>query len=436
MSSRIDSNRLSSISHEELDVPATVPTAQPSRGDAVEAFKSSNTQPEIAREFGAEPGVSASELASQQQKLQRSHQLLTEGFASVKPQLDEAVNGGSMLALTVRLSSSPQVDRMLSEVPRELVEKGIEAMVRDARPSASPREVGEFTKRISADIDERLRTDVAQKLRKSVSSKLEQAATQLERDSKDPKTLATMTSQLAKWESPSATNEQKALAVSARDLLGLGSDTVTPERLSQALQSRAALVRDEANNVHSAGETTLYRSLALHSAAAASLLKAEGIKPDSWAAEGLASVKAKAARDDGDLSNVKTASNMALGFIGGAMGWNKATSAVAPIALNAGALANSYQHIDRARAGALAGTSSDDMVSTAKLEFRVEAAEVGLASALAGWSADGKPSFQHANQHAVSEAALADTAHAVEHWLHPHASGAPSSTMNALRGNE
>ncbi|MGV3622847.1 MAG: hypothetical protein ACO1OB_18660 [Archangium sp.] len=439
MSPRIDSSRSLSIAEPEVDVPTAPPSTRGSARPAIERFDASSSQHAPVGEFaGGSTSTTAGAFATQQQQYLNFHARLTDGFASVNAELEQAAqrqDKHSMRELVVGMASRPEFATMLNEVPREWVERGIETMIQNAAPSATPDEVRELTKTISGHIDQNVRNTAAQKLKMGVAKKLYAAASQLEGDSKDPAMLAAMTSQLQRWDSPSATPRQKELAASARELLGLPDGPVSKDQLAAALQSRAKLVGREANTMLEAGETTLYRSLELHSALGEKLLAEQGIKPGSWGEEGLAKVKSRAAADERELANAKSAANLSLAFLMGAAGAGKAASTAAPIALNAGSLANSYQHVDRARAGELAGTANDTAVSTAKRKLGVELTEVGLASVIGGTTGGAEGGFSHAVQHVVTDAVLAGSAHAVEHWLHPHSNG-PASTMDALRGNE
>ncbi|PZR09110.1 MAG: hypothetical protein DI536_23030 [Archangium gephyra] len=443
MSSRIEASRSTITAEPDVDVPAAPPkrllNMNGPQGAAVERFDaSSSRQPPVGDFADASSSMRAGTFTAQQQQYLLFHARLTDGFTSINAQLEQAAtlqDRNAMQALVVGMATRPEFATMLNEVPREWVERGIETMIRNVAPNATPAEIDGLTKTISAHIDQQVRTAAAQKLKKGVSEKLFNAAAQLERDSKDPEMLATMTSQLQRWESPSATPRQKELAASARDLLGLADGPVSKEQLAAALQSRAKLVAREADTMLEAGETTLYRSLALHSALGEQLLAEQGIKPGSWGEEGLANVKSRAGEDEGELARAKTATNLSLSFLVGAVGGGKAASTAAPIALNAGALASSYQHIDRAVAGQLAGTANDNAVSAARRKWGVELAEVGVASAIGGTMGSAKGDLSHAVKHAAIDGGLGQAAHAVEHWLHPH-SGGPSSTMDALRGNE
>ncbi|MBL8918223.1 MAG: hypothetical protein JNJ54_05145 [Myxococcaceae bacterium] len=367
------------------------------------------------------PACSPAELQRLADAEKANGKALQKGFSTILEPLGQFIDCQDQRtrpALAAAMAKSDEFQKMLKTVPRELVELAVEDLISQRLPNATPEEKQNVQRAFAREVNHNVRTNTAQQLRESVTHQLEVATERFERAAGDPKQLDLMLATLARFEAPPASAENRAAASALREALGVASDgQVTRESLSQSLKERAALMRQEAHIVGGGGETTLYRTLKLHSGMAKAMQAEQGVKPGSWSASGPALVESRAEADANLVAGSKLVSSIAMGVTGGFL---------AVAAFNAPHLNAKWAEVDRARAGLSAGTADRSAVTAAERELVVAAGEAVFAtfmaresSLLAHHSHDALKMLGHP----AAEGLAGGLALQVEHAIKPAAQG-------------
>lgn len=307
------------------------------------------------------------------------------------------------------VNKDPAFQKMMKTFSRAEISEALGRLVRDAAPNASEAHVSSIRDRLVSEIDQRILVGSAQEIRKAVVEKLETAASNFEKTANDPKELAQLADTLRQLEGPSATSAQRAQAEMLRGALGLAPEaSLDPSSVRSALIAQAKLIGHEAERMSSAGETTLYRSLLLHSEVSGPSAAA----PGSWAAQGPRAVLGRAHSDEQAIAAAKIVSAVALGVASGGMGLSVGLTGTAGSAalfgggmaavFNAPGVITAWKEIDHARAGVAAGTADASAVKAATRKAWIETAELVIAAGTAG--ALGAHAVRHGVGHGVAEA--------------------------------
>jgi hypothetical protein len=390
------------------------------------------------------------------QELQRAMQMQSrenaiDALTDALPKLREAVaaesgNFGtyntSLLDFASAAQKDPSFRKMLKTFSRDEISEALGRLVRDVAPDASDRDVKAIRGRLVSELDQHVVVASAAELRRAVVEKLETAASNFDKTANDPKQLAQLVDTLRRLESPSASGEQRAQASMLRGALGLpAQSSIDAGALRSALGAQARLIHHEGERINSAGETTLYRALLVHS-------EVSGLSdaaPGSWAAGGPRAVLARGHSDEQAIANAKLASAVMLGIASGGMGLGVGLSAGMAGAFNAPGVINAWKEIDHARAGVAAGTADGNAVVAAERKAWIETAEAGVAvvaagglaahAAHGGHAATGlaDATLKHAMTDGVFELVLGLSARGIHHAVEPDALASKGGAMKQLR---
>jgi hypothetical protein len=375
----------------------------PATGSSVEQYQAegASAAPPDAQHAG--PAQSPAQLQAQAARLAAQQKLMTRAMTAVDDGLELAAKRpgepGFSAVFEREARASAAFQEAVKTVPREQLLAAIEDKVRKTQPGITEEGVKEIAQMITAGLEDGLRTDAALGMQKQVCGQLRSAADSFRKTAADGPQLTKLCATLARLEGPGATDAQKAQAASLRAGLGVKNDgqPVTPERLAPALTARAALMSKEAFTMEGRGaEGSLSRSLLTHDVSA-SYLKAAGIAPGSFAAQGVAAVKARGEADEASIDHAKIAASVALSVASAGMGLG-ALGVIGAAGMSAGLGAPSvlaaYEEVDSAAAGASAGTAAPDAQAHAEHTAHTKAQGLVL--------------------EAVAEGAMSKMSHAVE----------------------
>lgn len=424
----------------------------------------SQTEQQQSHPLDVGPTCSPQELqrAMHQAKRENALDALTNAMPTIHAAVAESSgNSGAYNERLLEFSSfaakDPSFQNMLKTFSKAEISEALGRLVRDAAPDASDGDVKAIRNRLVSELDQHVLVGSAAQLRGAVVEKLETAASNFDKTANDPKQLAQLADTLRKLENPSASIAQRAQASMLRGSLGLpAQSSIDAGALRSALQAQAKLIHHEGERINSAGETTLYRALLVHSEVGG----LSDAAPGSWAAGGPRAVLARGHSDEQAIANAKLASAVVLGIASGGMGLGAAgtlgfgTSAGAGLgvgfgagmaaAFNAPGVLNAWKEIDHARAGVAAGTADGNAVVAAERKAWVETAEAGVAVFTAGGLAAhaggahaatglADATLKHAATDGVAELAIGGTARVVHHKLEPEALGSKGDAVNQLR---
>lgn len=344
------------------------------------------------------PTFSPHDLQLQAERLTRKQGALEDGFTAVLQPLQEAAqsSGQADLAFIAAAMGSEQLKTMLKTLSRSEVNEGVRRIVADTLPDASNGEVQKVTARLMSHLGTAVTTETAQRLRETVVDTLHDAARRFTAAANDPREVLQITTTYAELTAPWATDAQRAAAEKMASVFGLpgSGKTLSQSEVRGALIERGALIQNEAGQMQRAGENTLYRSLLLHSQVGPALIERSGIQPGSWAERGLARVQERGVADENALKISKFTSSIALIAVSGGAGLGVTAAALAGAGYESANLSTAWHDVDRAGAGASAGTAAANAESIARRKATFDTVAAGVtvvAGAALGSAIHGDP---------------------------------------------
>lgn len=444
MADRISSAGSPVCSFDAAEAPAsatsTAPTAtaapQPSGGSShTEPWAGDACRPP-AHEPGTCDGTTAAAIQQQYAQAVADRAALGRSLDFMGEQLDrlatapEAQLRGAALAVASRADQPrSRFFEAASRLPEDVVRQAVEQRLRAAHPNQGPKALAEKTELAMARLGDCVKTQAAARMRHAAHERLGAAAKEFRATAGKPGDLQALAATVNALERPGATAAQRAQAEVLRGTLGLESDgrQVTPDALAQALSGRAAVMEKEAHHLAGAGSNTLFRTLLTHDVRGL-VADGAGVRPGSWAAEGLDAVHQRGESDEAQLAMAKLVAGVALAGATAGLGLGVIAGMGATAAINAPEVLVAHHEVAGAAAGASAGTAAVDAQEVAQRRAWLKTYEAAASTAFAGvlGAAGGHGAVQsvadhtaahiaeHAAFHGAVDGALMHQAHTLE----------------------